>query len=67
MKTNVGSVDKALRIVLAIVASVLYFTGVVSGLAGYVVLVLGAILLLTGLVNFCPFYRLIGASTCKTK
>lgn len=67
MKSNVGSVDKIVRIVLAIAASVLYITGVVSGPLGYVVLVVGAVLLLTALVSFCPLYRIIGASTCKTK
>lgn len=67
MKSNVGSIDKVIRILLAIGASILYSTGVVSGALGYVVLGVGAILLLTALVNFCPLYRLVGASTCKTK
>lgn len=67
MKSNVGSVDKIVRILLAITCSILYFTGTVSGTVGYLVLAVGGILLLTSLINFCPLYRLIGVSTCKMK
>jgi hypothetical protein len=67
MKSNVGSLDKVIRLAIAIGCSVLYFTGVVTGAMGYAVLAIGGIMLLTALVNFCPLYRLFGMSTCKVK
>lgn len=63
MKKNVSSIDKTVRIVLAAVFGVLYFTGMVTGLLGYVLLVLGAVFLATALINFCPIYALLGLST----
>ncbi|MEX0844713.1 MAG: DUF2892 domain-containing protein [Balneolaceae bacterium] len=67
MKTNMGSPDKIIRTILAIVFVVLYFTGVVTGTWGIVLLVLAAVFILTSLVGFCPLYAPFGLSTCKTK
>ncbi|MBL7825435.1 MAG: DUF2892 domain-containing protein [Saprospiraceae bacterium] len=67
MKQNVGSTDKIVRIVLALVFAALYFTGTVTGTFGYVLLALGAIFVLTSLVGFCPIYAAVGLSTCPTK
>lgn len=67
MKKNVGSTDKVIRILLAIVFAALYFTNTVTGTLGLVLLVLGAIFLLTSLIGFCPIYRIVGLSTCKVK
>ena len=63
MKKNISSIDKTVRIVLAVVFGVLYFTGMVTGLLGYILLVLGAVFLATALINFCPIYALLGLST----
>jgi hypothetical protein len=60
MKTNVGSVDKILRIVVGLILIGLsVFKPGVIGYWGYI----GIIPLLTGLFNFCPAYTLIGLST----
>ena len=67
MNKNVGSADKVIRILLAIVFTALYFTNTVTGTLGIVLLVLGAIFLLTSLMGFCPIYRIVGISTCKVK
>ena len=67
MKTNVGNVDKLLRIALAVVLSVLYFTRTVEGTLGTVLLILGGVFLMTALVGFCPVYGLVGISTCPRK
>lgn len=67
MKTNVGSIDRVLRVLIAVAASILYFTGTVEGTLGYIVLAVGAIMLLTALIGFCPIYSIVGLSTCKTK
>lgn len=65
MKKNLGSTDKIIRLILAVAFGVLYFTGTVTGTLGIVLLVVGAIFLITPLINFCPLYRILGISTKK--
>lgn len=62
MKSNLGGIDRGLRIVLGIVLIALAATGTV-GWWGW----LGVVPLLTGLVSFCPLYPLLGLSTCPVK
>jgi hypothetical protein len=65
MKKNMGTIDKVIRIVMALILAVLYFTGVVSGTLGIILLVIAAVFVLTSLVSFCPLYPLIGLNTNK--
>ncbi len=67
MKKNMGSADRIIRILIAAVFAVLYFTGTVSGTLGLVLLILGAVFVLTSLVSFCPLYAIFGMNTCATK
>lgn len=67
MKKNMGSADKIIRLVLAAVFAVLYFTGTVTGTVGIILLVLGAVFVLTSLISFCPLYPIFGISTCPAK
>lgn len=67
MKKNMGPVDRVIRIVLAALFAVLYFTGTVAGTAGLVLLVLGGVFLATSLISFCPLYTLVGLNTCPKK
>ncbi len=63
---NVGSADRIFRIILGAALILLPLLGIVSSTAattGIVMMVVGAIALLTGFVSFCPLYRIIGAST----
>jgi hypothetical protein len=66
MKLNESGIDRIIRVVLAIVLFVLYFTGVVTGVLGIIFLVLGAIALLTGIIGFCPLYALLKMRTNKS-
>ena len=61
MKSNVGGIDRILRIVIGLVLIGLAFTGTV-GWWGW----LGVIPLATGLVGWCPPYAMLGFNTCKT-
>jgi fatty acid desaturase len=67
MKKNMGNADRIIRILLAMVVSVLYFTSTITGTFGFVLLVAAGIFLVTGLVSFCPLYTLIGFNTCSAK
>jgi hypothetical protein len=62
MKVNVGSVDKIIRLVLALALFSLFF--VLPGDQKWFGLV-GFVPLLTGLVNWCPLYMMFGMNTCK--
>ena len=62
-----GNVDRAVRVLLAIIIAALYYTGAVSGTLGIVLLALAGIFVLTSFVSFCPLYAPFGITTCKTK
>ncbi|MEE9375112.1 MAG: DUF2892 domain-containing protein [Rhizobiaceae bacterium] len=66
---NVGSADRIFRIILGIILIGLPLMGMVastSSTLGIVMMVAGAIALVTGFVSFCPLYRILGASTRKS-
>ena len=65
MKKNMGGVDRAVRIIVALVVGVLAYTGVIQGTLAIILLVFAAVLLLTSFVSFCPIYALFGFNTCK--
>ncbi|MDP4663761.1 MAG: DUF2892 domain-containing protein [Salibacteraceae bacterium] len=66
MKKNMGSADKTIRILLALVFAGLYFGGIIEGTLGIILLLFGAVFVLTSFVSFCPLYAPFGISTCKT-
>jgi hypothetical protein len=65
MKRNLSNIDRIIRFVVAAVFATLYFSGVVTGTFGIVLLVLGAVFLLTSAVSFCPLYAPFKFSTFK--
>ncbi len=65
MKSNLGSPDKIIRILIAVAVLVLYLTHVISGTLGIVLLVVGGVLALTAIINFCPIYFVLGLRTNK--
>ena len=67
MKKNMSSLDRVVRILLAAIFAVLYFTGTVTGTIGLVLLVLGGVFLFTSVISFCPLYAIFGLSTCKVE
>ncbi len=64
MKKNMGTLDKIIRIVLAIIFAILYFTGTITGTIALILLVLGVIFVITSLISFCPLYAIFGLRTC---
>lgn len=64
MKKNMGFADRMIRIIVAIVIAVLFFTNIISGTLGIILLVLAGVFVLTSMISFCPLYTLVGASTC---
>ncbi len=67
MKKNMGSLDKGIRIVIAIAIALLYYFNVIEGTLAYVLMALAIIFLLTSFISFCPLYLPFGWNTCKRK
>lgn len=67
MKSNMGSVDRVIRLVLAALVAILYFTNVISGTVALILSAFSAIFVLTSLISFCPLYLPFGISTIKRK
>lgn len=62
MKSNVGGIDRTVRIILGLALIAMTLTGTI-GVWGW----LGIVPLLTGLIGWCPPYALLGVSTCPMK
>ncbi len=67
MKKNVGTTDKWIRILIALVIVALYFANVISGTLAIVLLIIAGIFIITGFVGFCGLYTLLGINTCRKK
>ncbi len=67
MKKNMGSADKTIRVFIAAIVALLYFTGVISGTLAIVLMILALVFILTSLISFCPLYTLFGINTTKKK
>ena len=63
MKKNMGTIDKVIRILVAVIVVVLYFTHVISGVLAIILLALSAIFVVTSILSFCPLYLPFGLST----
>jgi hypothetical protein len=67
MKKNLHSIDRLVRIILALVFAFLIFNGTLTGLAGIILGILAIVFLATGVISFCPIYKALGISTLKEK
>lgn len=65
MKKNMGTIDRSIRVVLAVVVGSLYLAGEITGTAATILGVFAVVFLLTSAVGFCPLYRALGVSTMK--
>jgi len=67
MKQNMGTIDRVIRVILAILVLVLYLAGSISGTAAIILGIFAVIFVLTSLVGFCPLYVPLKISTKKKK
>ncbi|SIS73025.1 YgaP family membrane protein [Neptunomonas antarctica] len=69
MTTNIGTIDRVIRLVLGIILlSVPFVSGFAmfeSNTATIVSIVLGVVMVATSAIKFCPLYRIFGLRTCK--
>ncbi len=67
MKKNMGSTDKIIRVIIAIIIGSLYFTKVIEGTLGIVLLIFAGVFLLTSFISYCPLYNPFGINTTTKK
>jgi hypothetical protein len=67
MKKNMGSTDKIIRLIVAIILATLSYMGIVKGTVGIVFYAVAIVFALTSMIRFCPLYVPFGISTCKKK
>ncbi len=62
---NVGTADKIIRLIagVALIAASFLLFGGFSTSAGVASMIIGAVLVVTGLINFCPAYKILGIGT----
>lgn len=63
MKQNMGKTDKMIRIIIAAVVAILFFTKIISGTVGIIALAFAIILVITSFFKFCPLYLPFGINT----
>ena len=66
MKPNMGSTDRVIRSIVAALVVVLFFTNVISGALGIVLMLLAAVFAITSFMSFCPLYTVFRFSTRDT-
>lgn len=67
MKKNMGTTDKTIRILVAVVIGVLYYANIISGTMAIVLGILAGVFILTSFMSFCPLYLPFGINTLKKK
>lgn len=67
MRKNMSSADRMIRLIISAILIGLYFTNVVTGTVGIILLVLSGVFILTSILSYCPLYSIVGISTCPVK
>ncbi|MBK6759491.1 MAG: DUF2892 domain-containing protein [Ignavibacteria bacterium] len=66
MTKNMGSIDRAFRVLVAVAIGIAIYMDAVTGTWAWVLSSLSVVFVLTSLVSFCPLYTIFGIKTCKT-
>ncbi len=66
MKRNIGSADRSIRVLLALVVTVLYFTNQITGTLAVILALFAVTFLFTSAIGFCPLYVSFKLSTKKS-
>jgi Protein of unknown function (DUF2892) len=65
MKSNMGTIDKGFRILVAMLIAGAYYNEEISGITAIVLLIIAGIFIVTSFIGFCPIYRIFKISTHK--
>jgi hypothetical protein len=67
MKKNMGLIDRAIRILIAVAVTILFITNVIQGTLGIILVVISGVLVLTSLIGSCPLYMPLRITTKNNK
>ncbi len=67
MKHNIGTLDRAIRVLVGIAALAAWYLGLVEGTLGIIALVVGVVMIATAVLRWCPPYALLGINTGASK
>ena len=67
LKKNLSRLDRGIRIALGAALIVVYFTHLLAGVWGILLLPRASVFLTTAVLAFCPFYKVFNISTLKPK
>ncbi len=62
-----GTTDKVIRILIALLIGILYYTEIINGTTALILGIFAVIFVITSLISFCPPYLPLGISTFKKK
>lgn len=65
MKKNMGTIDRVIRVLIAILIAYLFFTKQITGTVGILLIIFAVVFVLTSLISFCPLYFPFGLKTTK--
>ena len=65
MKKNIGSIDKVIRVLIAVLIAFLYYLNVISGTLGFILIAISVVLVITSFISFCPLYHFVGLKSTK--
>jgi heme/copper-type cytochrome/quinol oxidase subunit 4 len=65
MKNNMGSPDRIIRLIIGVILAILALAKIVTGAGAVVLGIIAIILILTGIIGFCPLYVFLKMSTTK--
>jgi hypothetical protein len=65
MNKNMGTIDRSIRVILAIVVIILYLVGTITGVAAIILGIIAAIFIITSIAGYCPLYVPLKVSTRK--
>ncbi len=65
MKKNMGTVDKSIRILVAVIIAILFFTKVIEGILAIILLIVAVMFIVTSFISVCPMYPVLGINTRK--
>ncbi|WP_394758818.1 DUF2892 domain-containing protein [Flavobacterium sp.] len=65
MKSNIGMIDKGIRILAAMFIAGAYYNNEITGITAIVLLVIAGLFLVTSYISFCPLYSIFRISTNK--
>ena len=67
MKKNMGSTDKLIRLLAAVIIAAMYYANYISGTVAIILLIVAGIFIVTSFMGSCPLYLPFGISTKKNE